>query len=117
MIKPWLAVPAAAIFSLSTVALAEAPASASVTVVGTYNVFGPNVPAGAVWTVNSNGTVMDNFGDSGTWTSVRRSVEFQLAGCTFTGITHPLQINTKMSPGTYNCSGERFTWWARMVAP
>jgi hypothetical protein len=116
-IKPWVTVPAAAIFSLSTVALAEAPASASVTVVGTYNVFGPDVPSGTTWTVNANGTVSDNFGNQGTWSSVRRSVEFQLDGCTFVGILHPLAINTKMAPGTYNCMGNRFTWWARLVGP
>jgi hypothetical protein len=125
IIKPLVAVPAAAIFSLSTLALAGAPASASVTVAGTYNVHGSGVAPGTVWVVSpgvgelghQEGTLTDNFGNEGVWSQTRRSVQIDMGGCLYFGITHPVQINTKMSPGTYNCGTGPQTWWAREVPP
>jgi hypothetical protein len=126
IIKPWVAIPAAAIFSLSTIALAGAPASASVTVQGTYNVQGVGIAPGTVWVVgpgvgelgHKEGIVTDNFGNEGVWSQTRRSVDISIGGCDYFGITHPLAINSKDSPGSYECHGVGpFDWWAREVPP
>jgi hypothetical protein len=92
-------------------------------VAGTHNVNESGVAPGTVWTLNpgvgelghQEGTVMDNFGHQGIWSQTRRSVSINIGGCDYFGITHPLQINTRMSPGSYNCGMGPQTWWARLV--